>query len=82
MQIISGAAGCNEDFGECINPIKGPKGSWSAFRSSGKKTYGYGRLEVKNDTHLYWEEVMATENDKELDSIWMIQTNHGPFSTT
>lgn len=33
MHIISGAAGCNEQEGICVNAILGPKGPWSAFRS-------------------------------------------------
>jgi hypothetical protein len=78
VHIISGAAGCNEDDGVCVNPIPGPRGPWSAFRSSGTHTYGYGRLEVYNATHIYWDQIHATENDKTLDAIWVVQHYHGP----
>jgi len=82
VHLISGAAGCNENDGYCINPIRGPKGPWSAFSSSGKTTYGYGHLEIMNSTHIYWEEILAEQNDTVLDSIWIIQENHGPFDAS
>jgi len=78
VHIISGAAGCNEGDGVCVNPIPGPRGPWSAFRSSGNTTYGYARMEFHNATHVYWDQIHATENDKTLDSIWIVQHNHGP----
>jgi len=79
VHIISGAAGCNEEDGACINPILGPRGDWSAFRSSGNHTYGFGRLEIYNATHIFWEEVLSLDDDKLLDSIWIVQDKHGPF---
>lgn len=80
IHLISGAAGCNEGDGYCLNPILYPRGDWSAFRSSGVTTYGYARLEVFNATHLHWEELQALEDDKVLDEIWVIQEKHGPFA--
>ncbi|KAL6059117.1 Purple acid phosphatase [Balamuthia mandrillaris] len=77
VHIISGAAGCNEQDGVCVNPIKTPGGPWSAFRSSGNTTYGYGRMIIYNDTHLYWEELQAVLDDRVLDSIWVVQDQHG-----
>jgi len=59
VHLISGAAGCNENAGFCINPIVDPAGPWSAFRSSGLSTYGYARMEIHNATHLYYEELQV-----------------------
>jgi len=79
VHIISGVAGCNESAGLCWNPILLPKGPWSAKRSWGLWTYGYGRMQAVNATHLYWEEI-ESRNDEVLDSIWIVQENHGPFN--
>jgi len=79
VHLITGVAGCNENDGFCINAIYKPFGPWSAFRSSGLKSYGYGKLEVHNETHIYFEEVLALDNDAILDSIWINQENHGPY---
>eukprot|EP01103_Thecamoeba_quadrilineata_P009929 TRINITY_DN2034_c0_g1_i4.p1 TRINITY_DN2034_c0_g1~~TRINITY_DN2034_c0_g1_i4.p1 ORF type:complete len:366 (-),score=59.14 TRINITY_DN2034_c0_g1_i4:38-1135(-) len=80
VHIISGAAGCNEQDGYCINPIYRSLGEWSAFRSSGVTTYGYGKLVVYNSTHLHWQELQTLEEDKILDEIWIVQDRHGPFA--
>lgn len=39
----------------------------------------YGRLKAYNSTHLYWEQV-AVFGGTVLDSIWITQSSHGPFS--
>eukprot|EP01104_Vermistella_antarctica_P006019 TRINITY_DN16758_c0_g1_i1.p1 TRINITY_DN16758_c0_g1~~TRINITY_DN16758_c0_g1_i1.p1 ORF type:complete len:479 (-),score=109.41 TRINITY_DN16758_c0_g1_i1:5-1441(-) len=77
IHIISGAAGCDEQLGACINPILGPRGPWSAFRAW-FLAYGYGHLEVHNATHLYWEELLDLGGGV-LDHIWIVQDQHGPF---
>jgi len=78
VHVISGAAGCNENDGYCINPIFWKGGDWSAFTSWGVLTYGYARLEVVNATHLFWEELVVRYIDSPiLDSIWVVQQNHG-----
>ncbi len=47
IHIISGAAGCNEQHGLCINPIYESKGTWSAFRTMGFfHPYSYGHFRV------------------------------------
>jgi len=79
VHIITGVAGCNEDLGECINAITKPQGPWSAFRASGRAIYGYARMQIFNATHIYWEELEATKNDAILDSVWIVQNNHGPY---
>jgi hypothetical protein len=79
VHLITGTAGCNEDDGKCINHIGRPLGHWSAFRAAGVEYYGYARLEVHNETHIYWDQIQILENDKILDSVWIQQENHGPF---
>lgn len=79
VHLISGAAGCNEFLGICVNPILGPRGPWSAFRSWLPGLYGYGLLKAPNATHLYWEQKLEFLGIKE-DDIWIVQHNHGPFS--
>jgi len=81
VHLISGAAGCNENDGACINPIGGPLGPWSAFRSSGNHTYGFARLEIHNATHVFWEQLLALDNDEILDSIWIEADTHGPWKS-
>jgi len=78
VHIISGAAGCNEQDGICVNAILGPKGPWSAFRSWLPGLYGYGRLRVHNATSLHWEQVYDITGSVE-DAIEIVQHQHAPF---
>ncbi|PIK46938.1 putative iron/zinc purple acid phosphatase-like protein isoform X2 [Apostichopus japonicus] len=78
VHIIGGAAGCNEFDKVCINPIFGPKGPWSAFRSWFPGLYGVGKLFVVNATHLHWQQLLAL-NEQTLDHFWIHQEHHGPF---
>jgi hypothetical protein len=78
VHIISGAAGCNEQDGVCVNAILGPKGPWSAFRSWLPGLYGYGRLSVDNSTVLRWEQVYDITGSVE-DAIHVVQHHHGQF---
>jgi hypothetical protein len=80
VHIISGAAGCNEGDGYCLNPIREPLGEWSAFRSSGITTYGYAKMHIYNATHLHWQELQMLDDDHVLDEIWIVQDRHGPFA--
>eukprot|EP00118_Oscarella_pearsei_P008592 m.45250 g.45250 ORF g.45250 m.45250 type:complete len:419 (+) comp33576_c0_seq3:37-1293(+) len=80
VHIISGAAGCNEGpFSLCLNPMLGPKGPWSAYRSWLPGLYGYGLLQAANATHLRWEQKMEFLGVSE-DAIWIVQEKHGPFN--
>lgn len=76
VHIITGAAGCNEGDGSCLNPIEKPRMPWSAFHSSAQGTYAYGHLNVVNDTHLYLDSFVAEEEAIE-DAIWIVQEHHG-----
>ncbi|KAL5467041.1 hypothetical protein EMCRGX_G031208 [Ephydatia muelleri] len=78
VHIISGFAGCNEEYGECFVPMLGARGPWSALRFWLPLLHGYGRLQVVNGTHLHWEQVIAGDMSL-LDEIWITQDNHGPF---
>lgn len=79
VHVITGVAGCNEALGLCLNPMLGPAGSWSAFRSWGIFTYGYGKFWAPNATHFFFEERLAIDQGA-LDEFVIVQNNHGPFS--
>eukprot|EP00730_Choanoeca_flexa_P016235 TRINITY_DN7632_c0_g1_i1.p1 TRINITY_DN7632_c0_g1~~TRINITY_DN7632_c0_g1_i1.p1 ORF type:complete len:542 (+),score=125.05 TRINITY_DN7632_c0_g1_i1:31-1656(+) len=76
VHLVSGAAGCNEADGACLNPIVTARLPWSAFRSSMQGTYSFGHLKVYNSTHLYFNSYVAEERRVE-DEIWLIQESHG-----
>lgn len=78
VHLISGAAGCNEALGICINPMLGPRGPWSAFREWFPGNAGFGKLRIVNSTHVYWEQIKAWDGSV-TDSIWIVQQHHGPF---
>ncbi len=48
IHIVTGAGGCNLRWGLCFDPILGPMGDWSAYRSWFPGLFGYGRLTVHN----------------------------------
>ncbi len=67
VHIISGSAGCKEDH----DPIKGPRGPWSAYRS---EDYGFGLLTILNATHVYWEQISVDVTPaKVIDSLYLIK---------
>lgn len=76
VHLVTGAAGCNEGDGACLNPILFKFGEWSAFHSSVEGTYSYGHMRVYNSTHLYWDSYVAEEERIE-DFIWIVQEHHG-----
>eukprot|EP00117_Sycon_ciliatum_P006498 scpid49464/ scgid4203/ Iron/zinc purple acid phosphatase-like protein len=78
IHFISGQAGCNENFGVCVDWTFGPRGAWSAFRSWLPGLYGYGKLKVMNDTHAEWTQIFDVTN-RSADTVMIIQENHGPF---
>jgi len=79
VYIVTGDAG-NREGHEKFSRAQ-PK--WSAFRSN---TFGYSRLTVHNDTHLYWEQIMTDNGQpkadygKVIDTMWLIQQHHGPYA--
>jgi len=74
VHITTGSAGCREKHDGFL-PQPQP---WSAFRSS---QYGYTRMKVVNDTHLYLEQVdVETVGQPVVDSVWLVQHRHAPFT--
>uniref|UniRef100_A0A1I7ZE13 Purple acid phosphatase n=1 Tax=Steinernema glaseri TaxID=37863 RepID=A0A1I7ZE13_9BILA len=73
VHIVSGSAGCQENT-DPFEPIPPP---WSAVRSS---DYGFSRMQVFNNTHLYFEQVSATKDDL-VDSFWIVKSKHGKYNT-
>lgn len=65
VHIVSGSAGCDEN----LDRFNGALGPWSAVRDM---SYGYGHLDVKNATHVHWEQLYAG-NRSVTDSIWLIK---------
>ncbi|EDQ88216.1 uncharacterized protein MONBRDRAFT_26397 [Monosiga brevicollis MX1] len=76
VHLVSGAAGCNEANGACLNPILTGRLPWSAFRSSAQGTYSFGHLNIHNSTHAYFDSYVVEEERVE-DFIWIIQEHHG-----
>ncbi|XP_060074213.1 acid phosphatase type 7-like [Ylistrum balloti] len=72
VHIITGAAGS----GEGADPI-GHRGPWSAFASAEGSLNSFGRLVVYNSSHLYFEQVKVKDGQP-LDSVWVVQSHHGP----
>jgi len=74
VHVTTGSAGCREKHDGFLPdpPV------WSAFRTM---QYGYTRMKVANATHLYLEQVdVETDGQPVIDSVWLVQHNHGPFS--
>ena len=79
IHLITGAAGCNESDGLCLNPILRSKGDWSAYRTGGFfHPYSYGHLKAFNQTVVYWDQFNA-QLERIYDHIYIQQDNHGPF---
>lgn len=66
VHIVTGNAGCKEKH----DRFAGPRGNWSAIRS---ETYGYGKLQVLNASHLHWRQFDA-ETGAVVDEITLIKT--------
>lgn len=54
INIISGAAGCQEEK----DIFKNENNDWSAYRSN---RYGFGIMTVYNNTHIHWKQVLAKD---------------------
>lgn len=72
IHIITGSSGCQEGREIFLNKTR----AISVFRSS---DYGYTRMQVFNQSHLYMEQVSDDKNGSVIDSIWVIKDSHGPF---
>ncbi|KAK8730487.1 hypothetical protein OTU49_008037 [Cherax quadricarinatus] len=69
VHFTTGSAGCDENHDHFMPE----QPYWSAFRAI---DYGYTRLSVYNNTHLYWEQVSDDQNGKILDSVWLVRDRH------
>jgi len=66
VHIITGNAGNREH----LHPFNGPGGNWSAVRSL---SYGYGKLQVLNASHLHWRQFDAVSGSL-VDEITIVKT--------
>ena len=76
VHFITGAAGCNEHDGSCLNLIYEARGPFVAFYSTIQGTYSYGHLTIFNDTHAYFNSYVVEEERIE-DEVWIVQHHHG-----
>ena len=67
IYITNGNAGNHEGHNDQTSPT--PQ-DWAQYWSN---DYGYGRLIVYNDTHLYYEQFSA-EQVGEIDYVWVVKT--------
>ncbi|GAB1605607.1 acid phosphatase type 7-like isoform X1 [Argonauta hians] len=72
VHITTGSAGCKEKH----DPFTPNATAWSAFRST---DYGYSRIRIYNNTHLYMEQVSDDQSGKVIDNMWLIKDRHGPY---
>ncbi|XP_033104022.1 acid phosphatase type 7-like isoform X2 [Anneissia japonica] len=73
VHIITGSPGNKE----LITPLSVKKMEWDAFRSM---DYGYSRMHVLNETHLYFEQVSDNQDGKVIDKVMIIKNAHGPYN--
>nr|XP_006817248.1 PREDICTED: iron/zinc purple acid phosphatase-like protein-like [Saccoglossus kowalevskii] len=73
VHIITGSAGCKEDH----DGFQPPYRPWSAFR---RQDYGYTRMQILNNTHLYMEQVSDDKKGEVIDNLWLIKEKHGPYN--
>lgn len=74
VHIVTGNAGCKEKH----DRFDGPRGNWSAVRS---ETYGYGKLQVLNASHLRWRQLDAMTNAV-VDEITLVKTRAPPLRSS
>ncbi|XP_048586394.1 acid phosphatase type 7 isoform X2 [Nematostella vectensis] len=73
VHLTSGSAGCKY----CHDSFKRDYGPWTAFRSL---DYGFTRMKIHNNTHLYFEQVSIDKDYEVIDKVWLIKDTHGPAS--
>nr|CAD7268386.1 unnamed protein product [Timema shepardi] len=64
--------GCQENH----DMFKKQQPSWSALRSD---DYGYSRLTVHNQTHLFMDYVSIDKLGAVIDQFWLVKENHGSY---
>jgi len=73
IHIVTGSAGCQE----VPDPFYKDPQPFSAFRSS---DYGYSRMTIYNNTHLYLEQVSDDKHGQVIDKMMLIKERHEPHS--
>lgn len=71
VHIITGSAGCQERHDPFV---KNPP-AWSALRNA---DYGYTRMAILNNTHLYLEQVSDDKGGAVIDKMMLVKDKHGP----
>lgn len=71
VHIITGSAGCQEKH----DPFVKNPAPWSAIRNA---DYGYTRMAVLNNTHLYLEQVSDDKDGAVIDKMMLVKDKHGP----
>jgi len=83
VHVIAGVAGCNEESGECLNPMGAAAGNWSRARLAGDPVqYGYSRLWAANASSFHLEQVQVLAGPAPqlwAESVDVFQPAHGPF---
>ncbi|GAB1597386.1 acid phosphatase type 7-like [Argonauta hians] len=62
-----------------VDTISAARDHWSAFATTHLKKEAFGRLNVLNKTHIFWE-VLYVDNNQLMDSMWLIKYFHGPYT--
>lgn len=75
VHITTGSAGCQEDH----DPFEKDYPPWTAYRS---EDYGYTRMTIFNETHLFMDQVSADKEGEVIDKVWIIKESHGPEAWT
>nr|AGH33731.1 purple acid phosphatase [Haliotis diversicolor] len=69
VHIVTGSAGDREGqtkFSHTVLP-------WTAFHTD---DYGYTRVTVQNETHLYMEEMSVDKKGAVIDKVWIVRDSH------
>ncbi|XP_073248091.1 acid phosphatase type 7-like [Porites lutea] len=75
VHITTGSAGCQEDH----DPFEKDYPPWTAYRS---EDYGYTRMTIFNETHLFMDQVSVDKEGEVIDKVWIIKDSHGPEAWT
>ncbi|XP_029643331.1 acid phosphatase type 7-like [Octopus sinensis] len=75
VHIVIGTFGYNY----IVDSISSFREHWSAFATTQHKKESFGRLNVFNKSHVFWE-VFYVNNNQLMDRMWLIKSKHGPYS--
>lgn len=72
VHITTGSAGCQERH----DAFRNKTAAWSAFRSL---DYGYTKMTIYNESHIYIRQLSDDQGGKIIDKIWLIKEYHGSY---